>query len=87
MAKNDVVIKITNPRIRGEEASQIQRHRKAIINPNMFEGNGMAMNNIRHRLDTQYGQAASMRVVKGADDFKIVVHFPMTTSTIPHTST
>ena len=87
MAKNDVVIKITNPRIPGEEASQIQRHRKAIINPNMFEGNGMAMNNIRHRLDTQYGQAASMRVVKGADDFTIVVPFPMTSSTIPHTST
>lgn len=82
MAKTDVVIKVTNPRIAGEELSHAQRHRKTHINTHVFEGNGMAMHNIRHRLDAQYGRAASMRIVKGVNDFTIVLRFPMTTTAV-----
>lgn len=80
MVKTDVVIKVTNPRIAGEGLLRSQRHQKTDINTHTFEGNGMAMHNIRHRLDAQYRQAASMRIVKGANDFTIVLRFPMTTT-------
>lgn len=83
VVKKDVVIKIINPRIPGEESVQIVRHRKINTNTNTFEGNGMAMNNIRHRLDAHYGSLASMRLVKGANDFTIIVRIPIRTHSQP----
>ncbi len=69
--KGDVVVRVTNPRLPG---SELQTNH----NPEPSSGNGIALSNIRGRLDAHYGKKAYLRVVKGEADFSVVVRYPTT---------
>lgn len=66
----DVVIKVTNPRLPGRENGSYTR-----------ESNGIALSNIRHRLVAFYGDSAYLRIVKGEADFSVVLRYPLTKPT------
>ena len=66
---DDIVIKIFNPRLPGDAT------RYGIIGKD--GGNGIALSNIRQRLDAVYKRKAYLRVVKGATDFTVVVRYPL----------
>jgi len=64
----DVVIKITNPYL--VEAANPGRI------TGKSEGAGIALSNIRKRLEASYGRKAYLRVVKGETDFNAIVRYP-----------
>lgn len=68
--KDDIVLRITNPRLPGSELQT--NHKKQPIS----SGNGIALSNIRGRLEAVYGKQAHLRVVKGEADFSVVVRYP-----------
>jgi len=41
-------------------------------------GNGIALDNIRHRLMAYYGTAASLKVVRGSKEHKVKLRYPLT---------
>ncbi|WP_096086752.1 sensor histidine kinase [Agaribacterium haliotis] len=64
--KADIVIKVSNPR------------QAELLNTTRADtgGNGIALANIRRRLDAYYGKDAYLRVVKGQHDFSVIVRYP-----------
>ena len=64
--EKDIVIKITNPYLLGEAA----------VSQSKSEGAGIALSNIRSRLEASYGRRAYLRVVKGETDFNAIVRYP-----------
>lgn len=63
----DIVIKVINPYLVG----QIEPARMG-----KSEGAGIALANIRKRLEASYGRRAYLRVVKGETDFSVIVRYP-----------
>ena len=80
--KDEILIKITNPRLPGAEMAQHTRHRKQAFQKQLLEGNGIAMDNIRHRLTALYGPKASLRLVQSTTEFTVIVRYPFRTDTI-----
>lgn len=76
MLASETLVKISNPRLPGEETSQNIRHRKDSFQTSMLEGNGIAMDNIRYRLKALFGTKASLRLVKGDTDFTVILRYP-----------
>jgi len=68
--KNDIVVKITNP-FRSEDL------RKPDDELPSQRGNGIALSNIRHRLESNYGDKAHLRLVKGATEFTVILRYPL----------
>lgn len=71
LVENDIVIKISNPRLPGEPA--VTRH----MSTTESRGNGIALANIRHRLNAYYGKSAYLRIVKGEADFSAIMRYPL----------
>lgn len=69
MLKQDILLCIANPRLPGSEL-------KTQHNPSVASGNGIALSNIRARLDALYGKNAYLRVVRGDDEFSVFVRYP-----------
>ncbi len=74
VVKHDVVVKITNPRISGQSRSTL------LGEDGSDSGNGIALGNIRRRLEAFYSRDAYLRVVKGETDFTVVVRYPLRSS-------
>lgn len=45
-------------------------------------GNGIALDNIRHRLTAHYGSRASLRISREKDEFNVIVRYPSSTPKI-----
>lgn len=69
--EKDIVIKITNPYLVGRASSK-----EGASGSESSEGAGIALANIRKRLETSYGRRAYLRVVKGETDFSAIVRYP-----------
>ena len=64
--ERDVLIKITNPyRLQAPKASD-----------ELSSGNGMAVDNIRSRLQAFYGSEAYLRVIKDDREFCVLLRYP-----------
>ncbi len=70
--KGDIVVKLTNPRLPGDATEG--RHIQMTVRS---EGAGIALSNIRARLEAYYGERARLRVVKGETDFTVVLRYPL----------
>ena len=68
--KGDIVIKIVNPRLPGGP------RRSDLCSEDGGSGNGIALGNIRRRLEAYYATKAYLRVVKGEADFTVLVRYP-----------
>jgi two-component system sensor histidine kinase AlgZ len=65
--EKDIVIKISNPYRLGASIANEAANK---------QGAGIAMSNIRKRLEASYGRRAYLRVVKGETDFVVIVRYP-----------
>lgn len=68
--KGDVVVKIVNPKARGDVLGEI-----GDLNTSS-RGNGIALSNIRDRLAAVYDKTAYLRIVKGETDFTVLLRYP-----------
>ena len=67
--EKDVVVKVSNPFLVGAlKANESGNDRS--------DGAGIALANIRKRLEASYGRKAYLRVVKGETDFNVIVRYP-----------
>lgn len=67
--KGDVVIKISNPYRPGARSDADETR-----------GNGIALTNIRHRLEAHYGKKGYLRIVKSPADFTVILRYPLQNS-------
>jgi len=72
----DVIVKVTNPfKPNAKPLGQQQDNSQDKLAKS--EGAGIALSNIRRRLETTYGRKAYLRVVKGETDFIAVLRYPL----------
>lgn len=78
--RQEVFIRVSNPRLPGAEAGRHTRHRKKVFQKPMLEGNGIAIDNIRYRLNAIYGPKASLRTVQSENEFTVIIRYPFNMS-------